>query len=70
MYAVLFVYSATGFPSRGLFGTAPSIFAWPLLYFVILLWVGVGEHSTSRYVQQYELVPVSQAASPDLRGFT
>ncbi|XP_026190015.1 uncharacterized protein LOC34622156 [Cyclospora cayetanensis] len=39
---VLFIYSATGWPFPGIFGIARGIFAWPLLYFVVLLWVGVG----------------------------
>ncbi|KAL8451743.1 hypothetical protein Emed_001905 [Eimeria media] len=39
---VIFMYSASGWPSRGIFGVAPGIFSWPLLYFVILLWIGVG----------------------------
>ncbi|KAL8441686.1 hypothetical protein Emag_006978 [Eimeria magna] len=39
---VVYMYSASGWPSRGIFGIAPGIFSWPLLYFVILLWIGVG----------------------------
>ncbi|KAL8271382.1 hypothetical protein Esti_004716 [Eimeria stiedai] len=39
---VIYLYSASGWPSRGIFGVAPGIFSWPLLYFVILLWIGVG----------------------------
>ncbi|KAL8440448.1 hypothetical protein Efla_005590 [Eimeria flavescens] len=39
---VVFLYSAIGWPSRGMYGIAPGIFSWPLLYFVVLLWIGVG----------------------------
>ncbi|CDJ64673.1 adenylate and guanylate cyclase catalytic domain-containing protein, putative [Eimeria necatrix] len=39
---VLYVYSAIGWPSRGMLGVASEVFAWPLLYFVVLLWIGVG----------------------------
>lgn len=43
MHAVLYIYSAIGWPSRGMFGIAPGIFSWPLLYLVVLLWIGVGK---------------------------
>ena len=47
MHSVLYIYSAIGWPSWGMLGVATSVFSWPLLYFVILFWIGVGETPSS-----------------------